>query len=243
MKGPRNTITLSDSVHHQLNMYALAASAAGVSVLALPQPAECKIIYTHAHKTIVTNERYNLDLNHDGVADFIVSNVLVAPFGSLLVCAANARGTCLYAHSQQKNEIWGKPNQHRNWAYALAAGVKVEPNPRRFLPKNSYMAGFSCDPSGCTHPSDNGPWKGNVRGRYLGLKFIIGGQVHYGWARLNVSYKTGSNGGKYLQATLTGYAYETIANKPIIAGQEHGKDEATLGRLALGASDVVSRQK
>jgi hypothetical protein len=48
MKRSRDTVTLSDSVHHQLNMYALAASAAGVSVLALAQPAECKIIYTHA---------------------------------------------------------------------------------------------------------------------------------------------------------------------------------------------------
>jgi len=42
---------------------------------------------------------------------------------------------------------------------------------------------------------------------------------------------------------VTGYAYETIANKPIIAGQTHGKDEATLGRLAQGASGVVSREK
>jgi hypothetical protein len=30
-------------------------------------------------------------------------------------------------------------------------------------------------------------------------------------------------------ATLTGYAYETIPNKSIIAGKTHGKNAATLG--------------
>jgi len=39
-------------------------------------------------------------------------------------------------------------------------------------------------------------------------------------------------GGARIRATLTGYAYETIPNKPIIAGKTKGP--ATLERLALG---------
>jgi hypothetical protein len=35
-----------------------------------------------------------------------------------------------------------------------------------------------------------------------------------------------------------GHAYETIPNKSIIAGQTHGKHEATLGHLATGASAI-----
>ena len=67
--GPRKTASnLSESVHQRLNMYALAASAAGVGVLALAQPAEAKIIYTPAHKSI--GAKTFLDLNHDGVHDF-----------------------------------------------------------------------------------------------------------------------------------------------------------------------------
>jgi hypothetical protein len=46
MNRSRAPSKLSDSVHHQLNMYALAASAAGVGILALAQTAEAKIIYT-----------------------------------------------------------------------------------------------------------------------------------------------------------------------------------------------------
>ena len=42
-----------------------------------------------------------------------------------------------------------------------------------------------------------------------------------------------------IAATLTGYAYETIPNKPIIAGKTNGPDvitvePTTLGSLALG---------
>jgi hypothetical protein len=46
-----------------------------------------------------------------------------------------------------------------------------------------------------------------------------------------------------IEATLTGYAYETIPNKPIIAGKTKGPDvitlePATLGHLAQGASGI-----
>src|SRR5580692_11533978 len=71
---PRKTAHLSDSVLHQLNLYALAASAAGVGVLALAQSAEAKIVYTKTHVVIGTNNIYELDLNHDGLADFKIDN-------------------------------------------------------------------------------------------------------------------------------------------------------------------------
>jgi hypothetical protein len=66
----------------------------------------------------------------------------------------------------------------------------------------------------------------------LGLRFTIVGETHYGWARLST----------VSGIFLNGYAYETIPNKPIIAGKTHGKDEATLGRLAQGASGVRQKQ-
>jgi hypothetical protein len=83
----------------------------------------------------------------------------------------------------------------------------------------------------------------NVQNRYLGLKLIIDGSAHYGWARLSVT--------KFGQAVLTGYAYETIPGKPILEGHTFGPEEAdsfapaelqdptpqpaNLGVLALGA--------
>jgi hypothetical protein len=72
----------------------------------------------------------------------------------------------------------------------------------------------------------------------LGLKFVVHGKVHYGWARLSITL---GHHRQYddVSGTLTGYAYETVPNKPIIAGQTKGPDvitvqPGTLGRLARG---------
>jgi hypothetical protein len=51
-------------------MYALAASAAGVSLLALASPAEAKIVYTKTHRLLPGGKEIFLDLNHDGTNDF-----------------------------------------------------------------------------------------------------------------------------------------------------------------------------
>jgi len=87
-----------------------------------------------------------------------------------------------------------------------------------------------------------GKWN-NVQKRYLGLKFTIHGQTHFGWARLNTTcnlYK--------VDAVLTGYAYETVGNKPIITGKTKGPDvitvePASLGHLARGASALSAWRK
>jgi hypothetical protein len=52
LRPQKTAFNLSDSLHHQLSTYALAATAAGVGVLALAQPVEAKIIYTPAHNTL-----------------------------------------------------------------------------------------------------------------------------------------------------------------------------------------------
>jgi hypothetical protein len=47
---PRKPSALSWSTHQRLNSYALAASAAGVSVLALARASEAKVVYTERIK-------------------------------------------------------------------------------------------------------------------------------------------------------------------------------------------------
>jgi hypothetical protein len=64
---PRATVNLSKSVQHQLNMYALAASATGVALLAAAQPVNAKIVYTPAHQQLINHKPFDLDLDHNGV--------------------------------------------------------------------------------------------------------------------------------------------------------------------------------
>ena len=62
-----------------------------------------------------------------------------------------------------------------------------------------------------------------MRHRYIGIKLAINNEVHCGWARIN--FIVSGKGAFY--GVLTGYAYETILNQGVKAGQTTGTGEAT----------------
>jgi hypothetical protein len=230
--GPRKTADLSESLHRQLNMYALAAGAAGMGVLALAQRAEAKIVYTPANRKIVANAGLiTFDLDHDGVADFGLSNFFEGPSAALA-----AKPT------KPANEIWG---YFRSGSLGGGLCVSALPKGFRIGPQGQFQKG-----PGSMLGVDGGyhtcPWFRAPEQAYLGLKFLVKGKVHFAWARVEVK----SWYPPPITAVLTGYAYETIPGKAIIAGQTKGTDDdaqsfaamhppapkpATLGMLALGA--------
>jgi hypothetical protein len=238
LSGPRRTPSnLSDSVHQRLNMYALAAGAAGVGMLALAQPSEAKIIYTRTDRLIDRQDGFELDLNHDDVTDFTVKNYTYCNtdrcFFNLVEKAAPGNGV----------EGIGR-RSFQPFASALSRGARIGRG-RRFYGGTAILAYVYAGGGGT---GASGEWA-NVTNRYLGLSFKINRQTHYGWARLSVRVH-----GTSVTGTLTGYAYETIPNKPIIAGKTKGRDDissveepnpaalaapprdpATLGALAMGA--------
>jgi hypothetical protein len=222
---------LSDSLHKHVGAYALAASAAGVGVMALAQPAEAEIIYTPAHQKISPSSVLSLDLNHDGIVDFTLNDINTFYMGKLSVLPG----------AGSKNQIWEREGNSQ-WPFlasALLAGVRVGPKVRQFLRVPEVMAWTHFSGGGIYCFTGGFPW-GNVRNRYLGLKYAIDGKVHFGWARLNVSCPWDTF---TVTGLLTGYAYETIPNKPIITGKTKGRDvvtvrPATLWHLAAGASAI-----
>jgi hypothetical protein len=239
MKRPARTICrpmrLPEGVESRLSAYATAATAAGISLLASTLPANAKIIYTPTMTPIPAGgARVLLDLNHDGIPDFsflnLVRNYTHAFDWSFVLYPAN-----------QSNEIrgLGRSGYSRVFASALRKGFAVGPNKRRFTKNPAGLMGAI---GGTLYGTSSvGQWLYTQR-RYLGLKFLIAGQVHYGWARLNVTVPALGQG-VGIQATLTGYAYETIPNTPIITGKITGPDvvtvePASLGHLARGASAI-----
>jgi len=228
MKRPSK---LSDSLQRHLNAYAVAASAAGVGVLALVQPAEAKIVYTKTHHVIEGISKFNLDLNHDKSADFTISqrSSVALPLSGVASLAVRP------ARNKPRNQIWGTVSYssnevHRKFyvASALSSGVTVGANSMRFTGNHSDMWFFNDVGGTCSCGAVVGQWQ-NVQNKYLGLKFFgKSGKVHYGWARLSVSADR-------RRGTLTGYAYETIPNKPIITGKTKGPDVITLEPGSLGA--------
>jgi len=206
LSRPRQTASVNPKLDKSLAAYMAAAGAAGVSMLALSQPAEAKIVYTPVHVTIGPRTAFPLDLNNDGVNDFVISNWQYGHASHLsIVQEASANEVMV------KNLAYGS-------AADLFAGVAIGPN--RVFEKAGFMAQQS---SVSGNSRNGGPWD-NAHNRYLGLKFSLNGETHYGWARVTVTAK-GS-----IVATLTGYAYETVPNRPIIAGK-------TSGPVAAGAID------
>jgi hypothetical protein len=63
---------ISESLHKRLSAYTLAASAAGVSVLALAKPAEGRIVYTNTHCLFGAGQGHSceIDLLNNGVSEF-----------------------------------------------------------------------------------------------------------------------------------------------------------------------------
>jgi hypothetical protein len=227
----RQSKNLSSLLEHHLNAYASAASAAGVGILAMGKSAEAKIVYSKTHHVVGKNSVFQLDLNHDGTIDFTIQN-RNCPYGG-----SNGGTSCtssswnlLTAVGASGNSVVGTNQRFSFWAADLKAGMRIS-NKQTFA-RMGMMAhqcvGVACSVTSRTHTSGNWP---NVRNRYLGLKFQIDKKTHYGWARLSV--KTSK---KPLLTTgaLTGYAYETIPNKPIIAGKTKGPDVITLKPGSLG---------
>jgi hypothetical protein len=210
---------LSVSCQHQLNSYALAAAAAGVSVLSLAPHSEAEIIYTPIHRVIGNGNSYELDFTGHGTTDLTIQNEY------------NYWGF----HSQELAAKQAGSNQvvHNYFgAVAMSRGQQIGP-------KCAFSGGLEvmAELTGTGNTSGIfGSWI-NVNNRYLGVTFRIKGQIHYGWVRLNVQVQLPLT----VTATLTGYAYETVPNKPIIAGKIKGPDvePASLGRLAQGSAGLA----
>src|ERR1700679_2216190 len=98
--GPRKTANLSESVHHKLNVYALAAGAAGVGILASAPPSEAKVVYTAAQITIPGFTPVPLDLNHDGVKDMSFYWVTSDKAAGIAVTAPQPNGVFGYSTSR-----------------------------------------------------------------------------------------------------------------------------------------------
>ncbi len=252
----RSQIPLSARVEKNLVAYAVAATAAGVGMLAGPPAADAKIVYTPAN-VLISGKPLPIDLNHDGIVDFFLfhygfhtttgGNALLAclnPFnnGTRTVCASSSIAT-------NHNAFRVVDSAGNTWGAAVQRGAKIIGGDRFRSLHSADLGSVVFRTSSHQKPLWRGPWinggKG-VQNRYLGVKFQIKDHFHFGWARITVTVQ-----GSEFTATLTGYAYETIPGKGIIAGQTRGPEEveaqppsaavsapvqqsATLGMLAVG---------
>ncbi|MGA7399362.1 MAG: hypothetical protein WBW38_05030 [Candidatus Sulfotelmatobacter sp.] len=236
----RKTFRISDSLNRKLNTYAQVAAAAGASVLALAGASEAEVVYTETHQVTHTGFPLYIDLNHDGIKDFKLRTMYYAGTSGLDV-GLDASGFSANMVAGRRSRTSG--GYFYSAASALPAGARIGPEGNFSVPSPFMAVEFFKEGDGSQY-SDQGPWarKGKgVKNRYLGLKFVVDGKVHYGWARLSVTLGHQRQFDDVI-GTLTGYAYETIPDKPIIAGRITGPDVITVqAGQEQGAEGSVGR--
>lgn len=232
--------SLSESAHQRLNMYALAASAAGVSLLALAPPSEAKIVHHQIGVALQGNSYYL----------FNPANQSVSPFSFV--------ASFINRTSAWWNRVWVRRGSQYAGALLAKNQFVAEVQPGAEIGKggvfgegNSSGLLFTYGPYGdgtVNHHKGNCALK---KTDYLGFKFLIAGKEHFGWVRMRVTIRP-FPGEKVTVAYLRDFAYETIPGKSIRAGQTKSSDDttiekadasrrapvresATLGMLAVGA--------
>ncbi len=243
----RNSVPLSDFVTDRVNQYALGATAnlqgsfferfggaalkaavAGVGIVALTPLANAKIVYTPTDVWLSNvNPSFFIDINRDGVQDFYLYNQVAYASDTLIAIDHfdGLKGAAVQAYTTARGAF----------AYARRAGAKIGPG------KNWFSGGDLLYRNGGPDGTrTRGQWWHNdkgVKNHYVALRFSVKGKNHYGWARLSTK-----RGYRFsIDVHLTGYAYETVPNKPIIAGHIKGSDgvrrsQASLGQLAQGVA-------
>jgi hypothetical protein len=230
---------LNDTLERRLFAYAVGAGAVAAGILPLSQPAAAEIVVVPTKVTLGSGSSYVIDIG--GAAQFTLLDRLYVITGSFstalfsVTCAASASvvGRVKKASALQPGTPIGPAKPFQN-GKALLAGAFRETQ----ISQSSVFGQFA-----------------NTFQRYLGLKFVVKGQTHYGWARFSAVKATANS--PMVKALLTGYAYETTANKPIMAGQtadaasllrpESGAtiapQPASLGMLAVGYSGLNAWRK
>ncbi len=208
---------LPESLNKRIAVYALAATAAGVGMLALAPPAEASIIVDTTPISIGVNTRSSNYLTING-------NHVLTFFDTLNTAPSFASGDIGAVVAKRSDGFLRSP---------LAEGASIGPG-RQFVGTAS-LASNHLNTILNLHVT-GGPWA-NKTG-YLGFEFKCqsGTGTCFGWAKLKVTASTA----KGETGFISSFAYDTVAGQAIDAGQTSSATvaepgEATLMLLGLGA--------
>lgn len=216
----RPAIALSRALEKKLSAYAIAGT---VALGALPH-MQGAVVYTLVHAFGSLGQATAIDLNGDGVQDFdVLTRLIVSTFPiteqALQVSAATPNGIAIASDG---------------YPAALKFKDAIGPDLKFGLQRlGLVMYGRTSSIDG--HVSARGNFNG-VKNSFLGLKFVLNGEIYYGWAR----FDTRGRFGQAISYELVDFAYENTPNQPIKAGAGIPlQQQAGLGVLALGSDGLA----
>lgn len=190
---------MKKNLHSRISKYTAVAGAV-VSAAG----AQAQVVYTdvnpdYSHDAPQNNgfAAYPLDLNNDQTVDFVVaSRDTVTPNAHVRLTFAAPYGA--------GNAVAGETPSAYDYALALDINTMVD-STLNWIAATNTMA-YNVDSANPYNENWNG-----VTDKYLGLQFVVGGNTHYGWARLD-SYAIGDS------IVVKDYAYEATPNVGIMTG-------------------------
>ncbi len=183
------------------NLYAFIVTAMLFSASANAQIVYHDIV-PDVNYTIISlaSQTYNLDLNGDGTTDFLINAArysILGVLGSSVGITPQGSNACITTTFNQVKKLVLGDTISSSQAWQDTTGQVL---------KSYSQYGF--DP-----PTTRGEWNTVVDG-YVGLQLINAGQTYYGWVRMDVTVSLSS-----ASMTIKDYAYNSIPNQPILAGQ------------------------
>jgi hypothetical protein len=254
----RKTTQLSSLMDHRLAAYALVATAAAAGVPAFAQTGPDAPAYSPATATgmglpAFAENRPNAIVYTSANISFTGSVSRGKNIGIDFVGSGTV-GISIRAYGHGNRTVnegsWTFKSGQARWfgsamPRALASGDRIGPH-ANFSGSNLMLRSEWTD-----HPSSKhicfGPFQ-NAQSMYMGVRFSSFGETHFGWVRVS-AHCGGGKSRTYVAGTITGYAYNTIPNEPIKAGQVYAKPPeeegeatkpsapgpGTLGALSLGS--------
>jgi hypothetical protein len=239
VRSPR---ILGELLNRSLNAYILAAGAT-VAALANPLPADAEAVCVPSKVILWGGGTFQFFFPGQKIAAFNIAQTHTT--GSSITSAFFNRGFLIANTADASAVITNNP-----YPADLSSAAIVGPTDK-FGKGNSYGLLF-------TYAYGIRGGRGNLKHgvNYLGLKFSLSGQTHYGWARMRVTTNELRDHEYLTVIHLQAVGYETVANQPIqvnanCKGTATNDSEAnkaqspvgSLGNLALGTVGTNLRRQ
>jgi hypothetical protein len=212
---------LHKSLDRRLFLYTLAAGTA----LAASPASHAEVVFTPSNALFQGLGKFDIDLDNDGSTDFsLIAKWTYYDTGNMI--------QALFASGNRpSHQILTKNGD----AVALSKFSRIGPG--------QPFRAFALMETPFYRGSWN-YWGGYGKDRCLGVRFLIHGEVHYGW----IGFRQVRN--IPVAAKLYGYAYETTPDKGILAGDtgtaasfDSSTNPTSMEILAVGHSAIDKRRQ
>jgi|GEM_PF-3519870 len=178
-------------------------------LLSIPVFIYGQIIYTDVNPDSLITSQYELDLNNDGTAEFLIEAVID---GGINVVKASG----ISVNDSLAGFYGGYPN---------VVGYPYSMSSDQVIGSNTSMVDEGI--LGGDHPliMEDAQWVVGPS-RYLGLRFKTGQDIHYGWARLKMETD-------YAAFTVRDYAYNAAPGESINSGVTSVEDHLSAFSASL----------